>query len=79
MELDRVHGQRRRRFVDKRRTSLYTTPAPPKGHRHVATIDTETGNGRTDTVEGHFHFVEALEVRPAHGHYHELTTTRGLR
>ncbi len=75
-----MHQQRRprRRVVDKRRTSLYTTAAPD-GHRHLATFDTETGQGRTDVVAGHFHFVEDLQVSEIRGHHHELSTTRGLR
>lgn len=72
-----MQGRTRRRFVDKRRTTLYTTTT--RAHRHVATIDTETGDGRTDTIDGHFHFIEGLEVKAVHGHDHELTTTRGLR
>lgn len=77
MELERV--QAKRRIVDPRTVSVYTTTED--GHRHVATFDAETGDGRTDTVAGHFHFVEQLELRPAvaGGHTHELTTTRGLR
>ena len=78
MELESVQAKRRTRFVDVKRGTLYTTPAGD-GHRHVATFDAETGDGRTDTVDGHFHFVEGLEVRPCAGHAHELTTTRGLR
>lgn len=74
-----MQAPRRRRFFEKQQTSLYTTPADGDGHRHIATFDTETGDGRTDTVNGHFHFVEQLEVRSTKGHTHELTTTRGLR
>lgn len=77
MELARVQAKRRTRFVEKGTTSLYTTRAGD-GHRHVATFD-ENGDGRTDTVNGHFHFLEQLEVRPQAGHAHELSTTRGTR
>jgi len=68
----------RRRVVDPKLTSVMTTRGED-GHRHEATFDAE-GNGRTDTVGGHFHFVEQLELRPAiaGGHTHELTSTRGL-
>ena len=43
------------------------------GHVHMATYDSDTGEGSTDEAEGHAHKIENFEVIEMDGHTHSLS------
>lgn len=57
---------------------LYTTAGGSPPHRHIATIDTETGNGITDMgPDAHAHRIAWLALQRApDGHSHQITEER---
>jgi hypothetical protein len=69
----------RRRVRESIRSAVKTAPGGADRHVHCAIFLGDDGRGCTSPApDGHFHVIRDLEIVPAEGHTHDLSSVRCL-